>query len=977
MKKEIIERLKKTIGLIFLLIITVVLLAFFWMGTTKKVFNNASDLVRKYTNENGNTINPIKINENERRLEIDDNVITNLEELTKNLNVDMQESKVGKEMSYMKKFLEAEAATSYPDLRTYDQIVNNEPLKEGEVQGIIKIKRAKTNGQVDYISYVTPEEFKKFTDEDATIEMKNEALNHFTINENQELVLANWSNVYQLEENTLDGTRKEEGPQYTITTSVVNYQSIIRKYTMPFEFPLAMMLVSQNAEFSLGIVNLALDTEMIITIQDNTTKTKVTTIEKYKGYERIEKTYQTSILKNGVEDKKKEITKSTPKTDFDYQVTRIDEFENNVMNVELTYVNSWITKMETEYTYITEDSGEKETGNMRTPEEGEPKEESETIKQLTSSIEILKDENTQNVKNEAISDYMKNNEQEMNIEKDEGLQTRLSTAVEQEIIRRAQSVVQEQASVLTVEEQAIELERQKDNIRKTQTEQIRKEIYQNIKDEYYKSILTAQVNNINIQKYSAVSYEIQEKTEIQKNTYTRNPSKVESKEERFLGLIKNSTGKYEKLYNEDGTENENSLFDPKGKLVEYLKADGKTYESPEQNLSSSTTLLINMLRENPYTTELEQTIQYLMYTFQESEYQEAELDLSVFKSEEFKYISDTKYITLVEYIKSWENSLLWKDDDYVIDKYIDKEKENYIVYEEGDKLNLAYGMILSYKKNKTTKYNFEEEFERYDIDVKKIRAGDLINKKICDQIFKEHIYKLRNEIETECNNISLNENQIDALTFIKYQYGNIGNFVENYKKYGNTDDFRIKYAVGGYNPFRRVDGEWQIKRSNANWKLFNDGTYESGLGEILTSTDIKIIDTTANSLHNYLRVNDFEYSPAKINIPVDENKNKTINDVAFVQWVLYESGLDEFAGMQRDLNEFKTNKFAWQTVELIDLETGDIIVYNDAIEIFAGYTEEGQFKVYNAGGVSSILTQAPTITSYSKGEIVTILRPKV
>lgn len=974
MKKEMIDRIKKTIGLTVMLIILVILLAFFWMGSTKKVFINSSELVRNYKDENGNIIKPIKINENERSLEIDDNVIASLEDLTKNLNVDMQESKVGTEMSYMKKFLEAEAATSYPDLRTYEEIVNDVPLKEGEVQGIIKIKRAKTDGTTDYISYVTPEEFKKYTDEKATVEEKNKALDHFTINENQELVLANWSNVYQLEENTLDGSRKEEGPKYTITTSVVNYQSIIRKYTMPFEFPLAMMLVSQNAEFSMGIVNLALDTDMIITIQDNTTKTKITTLEKYKGYERIEKTYKTSILKNGIEDKKSDIVKTTPKTDFDYQVTRVDEFENNVMNVELTYVDAWTTKMETEYTYTSEDDGEKVTGNMKNPEEGETTEESSTIKQLTSSIEILKDENTQNVKNETITDYMKKNEENMNPEKDSGLKNRLSIAIEQEITRRAQSIVQEQSANMTVEEQALELDKKKDEIRKNDTEQIKNEIYEKVKEEYYKSILTAQVNNINIEKYSAVQYEIEEKTAVQKNTYTRNPSKVESKDERFLGLIKNSTGKYEKLYNDDGTENINSLFDSKGKLVEYVKSDGKTYESLERNLLTSLALLQNLLKGNSYTTELEQTVQYLMYTFEESNLAEAELDLSVFKSEEFKYMSDTKYMTLVEYIKSWENSLLWKEDDYIKDKYLDSQNENYIAYEEGDKLNLSYGMILSYKKNNKTIYNFEKEFARYKIDVKKIKPGDLINKKICDQIFKEHIYELKREVETECNNIKINENQIDALTFIKYQYGNIGEFVEMYKKYGNTDEFRTKYVVGGYNPFLRVDGEWQLKRSNANWKLFSEGTYESGLGEILTSTNIKIIETTAKALHNYLRVNDYEYSPAEITIPTDQSK--TINDIAFVQWVLYESGLQEFSGIQLKLDDFKTNKFAWQTVELDKIESGDILVYKNTIEIFSGYSEDGEIKVYSAGG-TSILTEAPTISNNNKGDIVIILRPKV
>ena len=68
---------------------------------------------------------------------------------------------------------------------------------------------------------------------------------------------------------------------------------------------------------------------------------------------------------------------------------------------------------------------------------------------------------------------------------------------------------------------------------------------------------------------------------------------ITSNEKKFLGLWKNKTGIYERYYNEDGTINENALYDPDGKLVDYVG-----FGSPVYNILHGTEWLFDLLRSD-------------------------------------------------------------------------------------------------------------------------------------------------------------------------------------------------------------------------------------------------------------------------------------------------------------------------------------------------------------------------------------------
>lgn len=145
------------------------------------------------------------------------------------------------------------------------------------------------------------------------------ALEVFTLNENKELVLANWS--------------------YNSTTglsisgsNVIDYQNVIQKYTMPYEYPLFFLIDGEDKDFALNLANLAINSEFIIAVQDN-----VTTTETITEKQQVTNYYEGDILTGS----------SEPETV--YYDKQINESSN--VTIELTYADSWVVQFEKDVSY--------------------------------------------------------------------------------------------------------------------------------------------------------------------------------------------------------------------------------------------------------------------------------------------------------------------------------------------------------------------------------------------------------------------------------------------------------------------------------------------------------------------------------------------------------------------------------------------------------------------------------------------------
>ena len=121
----------------------------------------------------------------------------------------------------------------------------------------------------------------------------------------------------------MDSTRNENRRKYRKN----KLQKYGRKFAMPFEFPIALALTSQNPQFALAVVNLVEDSRIIITIAESKTTTTTTTTEKYT--QRVEQSTvgseggvnSSQVVSQGVVEGQPQVsTEETYTTDIFYQV---------------------------------------------------------------------------------------------------------------------------------------------------------------------------------------------------------------------------------------------------------------------------------------------------------------------------------------------------------------------------------------------------------------------------------------------------------------------------------------------------------------------------------------------------------------------------------------------------------------------------------------------------------------------------------
>ena len=144
--------------------------------------------------------------------------------------------------------------------------------------------------------------------------------------------------------------------------------------------------------------------------------------------------------------------------------------------------------------------------------------------------------------------------------------------------------------------------------------------------------------------------------------------------------------------------------------------------------------------------------------------------------------------------------------------------DSYVVYDDSTgTLTVGHGVTLK---------NNVERFSKRGIDTSTLSEGSKVPKTLVDDIELEIVNERRNDVIDLINenNISLEEHQIDALTIRIYNVGNVNNFPENYKTYGNTNELYENYmnkpVTGG--------GEYTsglARRRQAEWDLFSKGIY--------------------------------------------------------------------------------------------------------------------------------------------------------
>lgn len=152
-------------------------------------------------------------------------------------------------------FFKAELVTMYPNLGG-----------DGDLQGKVNIKREGNGVGERDLSYILPEKFDEYISNNNV-----EALNHFTLDSNNNLIIANSTvNTGNFEYEGISDPKNYNTT--TMITNTIDYQSLISKYTVPFEFLLPILTITKNAAFCTEIANNIYNNSYIdIKIYDNST----------------------------------------------------------------------------------------------------------------------------------------------------------------------------------------------------------------------------------------------------------------------------------------------------------------------------------------------------------------------------------------------------------------------------------------------------------------------------------------------------------------------------------------------------------------------------------------------------------------------------------------------------------------------------------------------------------------------------------
>ena len=566
--------------------------------------------------------------------DFDTKVITGLEE--NGLDLD---SYTTEELKCLPQFLKAESCTQFLDLRPNSQKFDSSgkykpkqmsELGENEVPGIILVQRTNTRDTNPVtLEYKKLEEFNTLVSNN-DINVKN----YFTINEKGNLVIAKWDNVTV----TVNGNFPQEVPteervqnrnENIISTTEIPYSQYVEKFTMPFDFLTQLLVITEDPKFCLEVADIVLGSKIVINIQEEETITTDVESRTYDIHSREEKYInyevapsiesQTDYFINLTKDDEENecTTYKNEKTD----VTITTVYTSHTYSFEITESDTWIAHYKKTYAKQEKQPLPETTSNIDSKGEYEAGE--EVI--ITDSAEILNDNEAKKLKADKET-YYKNK-----------IQTPRVTVLDKSSFGKNYKQIsitpsgkfKTNLSTLEYEEQKVVNEDETETITYNmpysftattiKTSEVPAEISFTFRlnSNYTYSLLSNTKDSIkcNISKLRIIPYSKINLISTIKTNVTKYPSDPNPVTNTHI-YAKDGSGNFEKFL---------LAYDNNKKAVELMR-DVDSW-------------LFEMMEENENTIELVDTIKYLLYIYDGTDYGVTELDLSMFNPIEFTTIN--------------------------------------------------------------------------------------------------------------------------------------------------------------------------------------------------------------------------------------------------------------------------------------------------------------------------------------------------
>lgn len=847
----------------------------------------------------------------------------------------------------LEKLLNAEIITQYPKMGDGATDANGKK----KLDGIIQFERHQQNGKSKTLKFIKAETFNSYVSNG-----DDKALDYFTLDEEQNAVIAYKNTTTEtLESNDSKMVLSDYAPDLSesdkgsdgnykkttvsIGTEKINYKNATQKYVMPFKYLWSLLVIGRDRNFVLELADLVENSKITISIYDNVTTTTDTDVFTYKKQNRtdtyVEVTPSTTYGVKNVPTKgywwpdnretptigiKKDPDVETE--DTDYKITHTVVNKINRVEFALTKADVWIVDYSQEYTY----QEAQVTSNESNTKDMDPKE----------TEYVLQEEGSGNSKDNALLLNCDHAKEMIKITTDYIEKHKPTSS-------RAQTMGTDSNS--RVPSASGNTKKPNSSSGSKSTNSVFSGVLsgENINDN-----VTLTPNNGGSSTSGGTSSTTETEQPLQVTaTYVkvdRYQRKIERKESTT------NTVSEQKYVSKTPVSNPKDDKDAdKDNFVKILRK-GKHRDAKDYLTDDATSWLWKIMSQTcPNMVDL---TKYLFYKVTGKNYGIKEYDFSEFDSGSLNTIGGlTSSNVLFDYLASWENTTVWE---YVngkvgyssyLSKYITQDKSLYICYVDSNKATRNFGYGVCHTGNNGATYWHTQEYAEEGINISSGQYDAIgtstISVSIVDAVKEKLLIGYQEAVKNQLSNAGIldqiTQPQLDSLTCIMYQYGNIGNFVEVYKTYGNTDalisNAKSKSGKTYFNSNVESNG-----RSQANWKLFHEGIYVAGTGETLDAnsyaTGGDLLNVATNLWKKVCTSGQFTSYGGVGSIPPTGH---SIDCSGYVTWVLYELGYKEEFYYQHNTSAFlNTNwnaKYGWEEISVgtnenpyNKLQPGDIFV---------------------------------------------------
>lgn len=739
---------------------------------------------------------------------------------------------------YLKSFIHAAIVTSYPDLRNISEYGKEVP--EGEVQGIIKLKRkTKDMDENDggyYLQYIPLEQYEKLKEK-----KDNSIFNYFTVSKSGEFVVAGYEKVTAEPQKVDTGgdprpdevEDKSEKSRYDITDSRINYAQQVERYAMPFDLLWTLLVYSGEEDFVNDLAKLVINSEIIITVCDNITYTDTEDVYTYvKNVKTKENTTFEDITQNppktSSENQVKKYSAYIPEKHYNYKITNVTHYESNNPSIEITYADTWAMKYEAKVikdsNSNTDTTESKEDDDEKYQENGKENVDGSKISNLNSWKKdykrILDEAYSQDINdtNEAIE------KQKEEIEKAKKLKEEREKQKEEEAKAKAKQTQNQQTN----------------QTQNQQTNQAQKANQNNTKNEISDDQLQAIIDQKPIEEF---------KTHYQ-YYYT-----ILEYEEKLTNKNRTVTTKTTEYTYETEPGKTTGKDDPDSDEESFVKLL-KKHKGAEKSLKELVLWFFESVEDQESICDMEDLLKYLFQKEMGIDLGVEDFDFDAYGRGNYSVFGDVDILT--QFICRQENNNLWEflyeNGSYnalYVSTHVSKDKQYFYMrpddYKGGDiehlmsNRNYGFGICIGGSGS----YNHEVYFNNYGYDLRKLDeyVNQLFANKISLKKFDEltkvrtsDVVQIKNEIIQERTDFvesylaqylpeyNLTQYQKHVLIDIAYQYGNIDGFSSIFKSNYHNGKINYENIFASFHGFH-VDewtGDYRVHTRRA---LFKEGIY--------------------------------------------------------------------------------------------------------------------------------------------------------